>query len=37
MIALVPQEQKLKIISTIEKNGCECIAVEIDFDGLILY
>ncbi|HKG41260.1 MAG TPA: mevalonate kinase [Nitrososphaeraceae archaeon] len=37
MIALVPQEQKLKIISTIEKNGGECIAVEIDFDGLILY
>jgi mevalonate kinase len=37
MIALVPQEQKLKIISTIEKNGCKCIAVEIDFDGLILY
>jgi hypothetical protein len=27
----------LKIISTIEKNGCKCIAVEIDFDGLILY
>jgi mevalonate kinase len=37
MIALVPPEQKLKIISTIEKNGCECIAVEIDFDGLMLY
>jgi mevalonate kinase len=37
MIALVPQEQKLKIISTIEKNGCKCIAVKIDFDGLILY
>ena len=37
MIALVPQEQKLKIISTIEKNGCECISVEIDFNGLMLY
>jgi mevalonate kinase len=37
MIALVPQEQKLKIISTIEKNGCECIPVEIDFNGLMLY
>ena len=37
MIALVPQEQKLNIISTIEKNGCKCIEAEIDFDGLILY
>lgn len=37
MIALVPQEQRLKIISTIEKNGCECIPVEIDFNGLMLY
>jgi mevalonate kinase len=37
MIALVPQEQKLNIISTIEKNGCKCIAAEIDFDGLISY
>jgi mevalonate kinase len=36
MIALVPQEEKLKIISTIEKNGCECISVEIDFDGLLM-
>lgn len=36
MIALVPQEEKLKIISTIEKNGFECIDVEIDFNGLML-
>jgi mevalonate kinase len=37
MIALVPQEEKLKLISIIEKNGCECMAVEIDFNGLMLY
>ena len=37
MIALVPQQEKLKIISTMEKNGCKCIPVEIDFDGLMLY
>jgi mevalonate kinase len=37
MIALVRQEEKLKIISIVEKNGCKCIPVEIDFDGLILY
>ena len=36
MIALVPQEEKLKLISIIEKNGCECMAVEIDFNGLML-
>jgi mevalonate kinase len=37
MIALVRQDEKLKIISIIEKNGFECIPVEIDFNGLILY
>jgi mevalonate kinase len=37
MIALVPKEEKLKLISIIEKNGCECMAVEIDFNGLMLY
>ena len=37
MLALVPQEEKLKIISTIKKNGYECMPVEIDFNGLMLY
>jgi mevalonate kinase len=37
MLALVPQEEKFNIISAIKKNGYECIPVEIDFNGLILY
>ena len=37
MIALVPNEKRLKVISVIENNRCECIPVTIEYDGLLVY
>lgn len=37
MIALTLNEDKIKIISEIEKNSYKCIPVEIDYDGLVVY
>jgi mevalonate kinase len=37
MIALIPNENKMKVISEIERNRYECIPVKIDYDGVIIY
>jgi mevalonate kinase len=37
MIALIPNENKMRIISEIEKSKFECIPVTFDYNGLIIY
>jgi mevalonate kinase len=37
MIALIPNEDKMRIISEIEKSKFECIPVTFDYNGLITY
>jgi mevalonate kinase len=37
MIALILNEDKIKVISDIEMNSYECMPVKIDYDGLVVY
>jgi mevalonate kinase len=37
MIALIPTENKRKVISEIKENRYECIPVKIDYDGLLVH
>jgi mevalonate kinase len=37
IIALIPNEKKMRVISEIEKNRFECFPVKFDYNGLITY
>ena len=37
IIALIPNEKKMRVISEIEKNRFECFPVKFDYSGLITY
>jgi mevalonate kinase len=37
MIALILNDDKIKIISDIERNSYDCMPVKIDYDGLMVY